>query len=485
MANKRSDHNQDSEAQLPEGRSAQVPPRLPLPLPVTLEPSAVPVTDDVVLWARIRDVSERLSFQKYEAFIQGVCRIEGDSKDAALRKIGEGFALPFFRVDAYRLLKVVTELFLRSSACVGTPSDAEWAHLAQLATLQLGREISQGQIEHLWNTYTSGKDYLPYFELLRAKFSDSQVERSDSCRLLSIILEERLKQPCFVELIWSYWNEEAMLVQVLNAISLRFQNRRGPGNRPIFPQLEIDPLRPLNNLLWGYIQDEQHRLTIQRRAYEYDHHYGLRLRGHAVGPLEPADTRSNFVPAFHDLLHSTACFYKQDDDTTVRADGFPVLNALKEVNLCLGESGSNQIGDLPSTARGEMLVQQYILARPEMREFFAARPSTIYPEGWMERLESAKALLGISGPNVLHMYNLATLGERLLLSIRYGVWTAVNDAARAANWARAHRSEVQGYIHAYRAVADHDLSAHAAIDRMGSCPPEAMKHPRERARLFR
>ena len=30
--------------------------------------------------------------------------------------------------------------------------------------------------------------------------------------------------------------------------------------------LEIDPLRPLNNLLWGYMQDEQHRLTRRRGA---------------------------------------------------------------------------------------------------------------------------------------------------------------------------------------------------------------------------
>ena len=30
--------------------------------------------------------------------------------------------------------------------------------------------------------------------------------------------------PCLLELIWSYWHEEAMLVQTTNAIALRFQN---------------------------------------------------------------------------------------------------------------------------------------------------------------------------------------------------------------------------------------------------------------------
>ena len=43
------------------------------------------------------------------------------------------------------------------------------------------------------------------------------------------------------------------------------------------------------------------------------------------------------------------------DDTTVVADGFPVLNALKEVHLLLTQGAHNQYGDLPWTARQEML----------------------------------------------------------------------------------------------------------------------------------
>ena len=35
---------------------------------------------------------------------------------------------------------------------------------------------------------------------------------------------------CLIELIWSYWHEEGMLAQSVNAISRRFQNsaRRAP-----------------------------------------------------------------------------------------------------------------------------------------------------------------------------------------------------------------------------------------------------------------
>ena len=48
------------------------------------------------------------------------------------------------------------------------------------------------------------------------------------------ILAEKLANPCFLELLWSYWHDEAGLVQTINAITWRFQNRtRGSaGTRP-------------------------------------------------------------------------------------------------------------------------------------------------------------------------------------------------------------------------------------------------------------
>ena len=138
-----------------------------------------------------------------------------------------------------------------------------------------------------------------------------------------------------------------MLVQTLNAISRRFQNIRGPGDRDPLANLEIDPLRPLNNLLWGYIQDEQHRLSVVRRVYEYDHHYGLTLYGKAVPQLRPADSRSKFLEAFHNLLYLCTIFFKEDDDTTVIADGFPILNALKEVHLLLSRARTTSSATCP------------------------------------------------------------------------------------------------------------------------------------------
>ncbi len=45
------------------------------------------------------------------------------------------------------------------------------------------------------------------------------------------VLQYRLTSPSLIELIWSYWLEEGMLVQTMNAIARRFQNRRGSRER--------------------------------------------------------------------------------------------------------------------------------------------------------------------------------------------------------------------------------------------------------------
>jgi hypothetical protein len=307
---------------------------------------------------------------------------------------------------------------------------------------------------------------LPYLALIRDKLRDVRLKSTmfsgvddDLPADCFGILRDKLTNPCLLELIWSYWHEEGMLVQTLNSITRRFQNVRGPQDHDPLGNLEIDPLRPLNNLFWGYIQDEQHRLSVTRRNYEYDHHYGLRLEGRAVTNPRTADTRSKFLEAFHNLLHLCAGFFKQDDDTTVIADGFPVLNALKDVHLILSQGAHNQFGDLPSTARIEMLMQQWLMARPEFREFLPTRIMVAYPEPWMDRVDAMKKLQGWTDTSVLNFRNLGTFGEQVLLSIRYGSWNDVNEPLQATNWARFWRPEIQGYIHAYRSVTGIDLTA--------------------------
>jgi hypothetical protein len=324
-----------------------------------------------------------------------------------------------------------------------------------------------------------GAKTLPYLAVIRSKLPDIAIkltpieEAPEVVSKCHGILQDKLANPCLIELIWSYWHEEGMLVQTMNAVARRFQNVRSHERDPL-ANLEIDPLRPLNNLLWGHVQDEQHRLSIVRRNYEYDHHYGLRLEGKAVARMQAADSRSRFLEAFHNLLRLCAVFFKQDDDTTVKADAFPVLNALKEVHLILSQGAHNQFGDLPSTARIEMLMQQWLLARPEFREFLPTRIMTAYPEPWMDRVDAMKKLQGWTDTSVLHFRNLAIFGEQILLTIRWGHWSDVNEPLQAFNWARLLRPQIQGYAHAYRAVTGVDLTVETTDTKVDATLPSVL-----------
>jgi hypothetical protein len=464
------------------------------PIGVSLERSEIPRTEDVALWEVIRESTQAISFNRYSDFIDWVVGGKTppwqllDSRETAtvqegqqeVSRLGRHRALPFPDIEPYRLLKVATEVFLMVSTGVAL-EDQDFGDLSVHASGRTG--LNSPEYGGLWSSYlerVNGSKTLPYLNLIRRKLQDADLissKQREETEIAYGILKDKLVRPAFVELLWSYWHEEGMLVQTLNNIAVRFQNRQGRGPRDPLASLDIDPLRPLNNLLWGYIQDEQHRLTVVRRAYEYDHHYGLTLYGRAVPRLRPADSRSRFLEAFHNLLHRAATFYKEDDDTTVKADPFPVLNALSEVHLLLTEGQHNAYGDLPWTARQEMLMQEWLLARPEFRSFLPTRTMVAYPEPWMDRVDSMKKMQGWTDVSVRHFRDLGVTGEPILLSIRFGNWSVTIDPNQAGNWARFWRQEVQWYIETYHTVTGIDLSSDSSDARAAETATARYQQP--------
>jgi hypothetical protein len=453
---------------------------------VTLQRSASVPTPDQGFWAAIRTHAKAVSFggvgvkgsgrvlRGYQGFIEQVLcegkpvipdRPDGDPCGPApnLGPISKrAKQLPMHGMAAYELLKTATELFLLWNCGVLV---RERDALGNLITTDDDERARSGldiaQVTTSLANYL-GSHRLPYIErVVQTAFPGYVSSNSVFC---TNVLTPRVDCVCLIELIWSYWHEEGMLVQAMNAISQRFQNVRSMSDRDPLAHVTIDPLRPLNNLLWGYVQDEQNRLTVMRRAAEYDHEYGITLRGKAVPSMRPADSRSKFLEGFHNLLHKCSVFYKEDNDTTVIADGFPLLNALKEVHLLLAQGAHNQFGDLPWTARVEMLVQQWLLARPEMRDFLQSRPMVPYTEAWMPQVDTMKTLQGWSDVTVTHFHDLAAFGEQIVLSVRYGDWIDLNDENHAKNWARYWRPEIQSYIHAYRTVTGIDLTNPDTVD---------------------
>lgn len=446
-----------------------------------------PPSDQRFFWTKIREATTRIGFAQYENFINGLFCVNppyydrlklNELEPVRVKNLVLGSHVA--GVAAYQLLKTATEAFLllhcgvvmKDQEFFGSHLVADPAERAALRDRERGEEQRRhGEALSIDDMITGLGRYLgarldslrvlPYFEtVVKASFSLGDLGAKHP--LCEGILDARISAdsaPCLLELIWSYWHEEGMLVQGLNMIALRFQNRLDPTGRNPLSLLNLDPLRPLSNLLWGYIQDDYNRLTIQRRAYEYDHHYGLTLYGKAVQPLQSADSRTKFVEAFHHLLHRTTRFYRQDDDTTVIADGFPVLQALKEVHLLLAQGAHNQFGDLPWTARVEMLIQKWLLARPEIGQFLNSAPMVPYTEGWMAQVDALKKMFAWHDTSVSHFRDLGVFGEQLLLSTRYANWLAINDPALAGEWARYWRPEVQSYVHAYRAATGVDLTA--------------------------
>lgn len=474
-------------------------------------------TTDIALWTLIKLNAESLSWDNYQRALDIV--FDCDSDDASpfvqgARQLSRRRFLPFTDTDSYRALKVATEAFFLSHS-YALQSRKEQARALQAAgdvlkprLDRLGVATDPTNIQKLANYLRahlngrSGNTLFPYLaqvarnlegttfgdraatmigqfkarrgrsemkgvlatESGRYQESRSAIWQSDEdcCQVLDCWEQDRgekLRRPFTHELIYVYWCEEALLMQTMAAIVRRFQNVRSPGTRDPLAEFAVDPLRSLSSVLFGFAQDEQHRLTVARRAYEYSHQYGLVLFGQAVPQLRPADHRSKFIEAFHTLLNLCVHLFRQADDTTVVPDGFPVLNALREVHILLSEGAHNQFGDLPATARVETLMQQWILARPELREFLPRRVMVNLPEPWMSSVESMRRLQGWGDGSVLHFWQLATFGEQIVSSIRWGNWSEVIEPAQATNWALFFRSEIQTYMHAYRATTGVDLVA--------------------------
>jgi len=427
-------------------------------------------TPDEALWDEIRDRSSALAFAEYATFIDSVLSDpipastgfesglevarEADARHSdalrndTVRKLKAGLRTNLFGPDAYLLLKLATEQFLIHTACDPSPEFLASGYLQSLGP--------------------NGKT-LPYLKLIRERLRSVPVGRAGRLSLGAddagyALSASRLFSPCFVEPIWSYWHEQGMLVQTINLICLRFQNiRYGEGRDPL-ANFALDPLRPLSNLLWGYLQDEPQRLSRIRREHHYYESYNLMLGGRSRRDLRAAEGRSKFLPAFHELLYQAHLFFRDDDIATVQADAFPMLNALRELHFVLAEGMHNQFGDLPSQARIEMLIQQYLLARPEIREFLRGRVMVPYPEPWMDCVDTMKTLQGWSDVPVMYFNELGVTAEQLLLSVRFADWSTQSSSSTdsAANWARRFRSVIQRYTYAYRMATNIDL----AVDRV-------------------
>ena len=263
----------------------------------TLGRTAVPDTPDKALWPTIRNRTRAISFGAFREFIEqfahdtaaqgrlGTLQLKDIELPGRKTEANDKACFAFHGVGAFQMLKAATQTFLLLECGVRIKQETVEGHELfngedEAARLGDSVALTVADLTKKLHQYLGNSCQLPYLSrVIAAAFPGLKPGSVFADRVLTANAD----CPCLIELIWSYWHEEGMLVQAINAVSRRFQNVRAPGaDRDPLSHVEIDPLRPLNNLLWGYIQDEQNLLTVRRRAYEYDHHYGLTLYGKAV-----------------------------------------------------------------------------------------------------------------------------------------------------------------------------------------------------------
>ncbi len=417
------------------------------PLQVQLRPTSFTPTPTTDLWDAIKGVD--LDFNQMQAFVDGVlCTTTNTTVNGTNLTITQDVRdffknrLPYVNVDEYSLVVFAIDAYVR-------------------AALKIDRA----------GTYFGPGNTLPYFKHLADldQIACDYVQNGCGPNSTGVALgdcsiryTERSGGFFAMELWYTTIYELGLLYQAWGALELRFQNLRGLNEVEPLMRFDTSPLRPLSNLIWGKIQNQQHDTSIARRNNEHQHAYGVVLRGRAVPPGMGVDNRSMFLATFHNMLSQASLFYNNLDDNTRQADPFPLLTAIRDVHLELANGNHNAYQNMTYTTRIEVLTMQYLLAKPEMRLFLGGRQMVPYPKPFMGCLEMMKSIQGWDPVSVLHIDDLASCGERLLLSCRYGDWTTTNfNIADAGNWAVAFRNDVSKYINAFRAITGVDLSADA------------------------
>ena len=221
---------------------------------VALSRTATASTPDLSFWQGILNSTEQMSFNNYLRFMNLLFCGEEDLGDVpafeqqrfaqkrALRnQLRTRRLLPFTDSDAYRAVKAATEAFVMVNCGVLAPPrpfddrrDADYLRRRDLP-VPLGRLENVFTEDYLVQVLggTPGDKTLPYLAVIRSKLPDISIKLSplDDVDVTRVgqctgILQDKLTNPCLLELIWSYWHEEGMLVQTMNSITRRFQNVR-------------------------------------------------------------------------------------------------------------------------------------------------------------------------------------------------------------------------------------------------------------------
>jgi hypothetical protein len=285
----------------------------------------------------------------------------------------------------------------------------------------------------------------------------------------------------FVEHIHSYYLELGRVFDTLDQIVRRFAPDARHPPAPQLNRFDVSPLQPLARLLWGYKEDKEHRTTQEQRRMEYLRQYGLDLYPQTT-TTSAFESRSRFLQYFHTVLNACARYFRQNSDNTIVPDPFPVLSTLRPLHMLLAESAHNQYQFMTDKARVELIVVQHILSQNEVQRFLGAPVNVPYPAPWMGAVDSMRRIMRWGDTSVTEFFNLAVMGEVILLTVRFGPFNpAFTNAGVAGAWAIALQEYIQQYVYSYQAVTGIDLGADTKFvgGRIDTTPPQVYLSARQ------
>ena len=182
-------------------------------------------TPDTAFQMYIRASSESMEYGAYDRFMERVlCGTKGDGTEERERVRQRPLRLPFPDTDPYRFLKVATEVFMMANC--GTSGDD--ANVANGRNMPQRRELEYAD-RRLGMTFTESEmmeqldealaaaprrhaDVAECLALIRQKLGDvplapvintsDPVHTPAALAACSGIMQEQLRYPCLVELIW-------------------------------------------------------------------------------------------------------------------------------------------------------------------------------------------------------------------------------------------------------------------------------------------
>ena len=382
---------------------------------VALAVTPPPFSADQELWFFIRRLTERMRFAEFHEFVQP-------------RMVGAR-GIDWTDTGAYELLQRLSIRFLQIAAdpqrAVANPRDPSFGEISPNTARAgvLGSYVSDedldlaqpflgfdGVLTGPFDPFPDDDDEDPVRRRLRngngnghhgdGHGDDARARAEQSLRAAGrrgLVTQFPLPNVPFVELIWAYWMDECGLAQTMNLILARFQNRRIGGGRDVLSRFNANPLLPIANLLWGFAEAEEGRLTVRRRAAEYRNMYGLPMQGKAVPPASAwIDDRSQFLSAFHNLLNAT---YRLLQGARRQDRGRRRVPAAVEPAGAAPRPGLRRAQPVPCPrpAHPAGVPRDAVDPRPaRVREFLGGPTMVPQEEQWMDRVDTMKELQGWS-----------------------------------------------------------------------------------------